>query len=56
MTTRQDIEDLIGRIYDAALNAGLWPSILADLSDYSGADASHRFTIDSQIELNPIRM
>lgn len=40
------IHDSIGRIYDAALDASLWPSVLAELCDHATASACHIFVYD----------
>lgn len=40
------LHDSIGRIYDAALDASLWPSVLADLCDHATAAACHIFVYD----------
>lgn len=40
------IHDSIARIYDAALDASLWPSVLAELCDHATAAACHIFVYD----------
>jgi DNA-binding CsgD family transcriptional regulator/PAS domain-containing protein len=47
MTYAQNLSEQIGRIYDASVNPGLWPSVLAEIASVLGARWGALFTRDS---------
>jgi len=44
MPAENELADLIGQIYDAALKPDLWPKVLAPLSAFVGGSAASLFT------------
>jgi DNA-binding CsgD family transcriptional regulator len=52
MSREREINDLIGAIYDAALNPQLWPETLAGIRKAVGGDVSVLFSRDSSLSMN----
>ena len=46
MTSQAFPEALVGRIYDAALDATLWPSLLCEIADTCGVENTALVIVD----------
>lgn len=49
-----DITDLIGAIYDTALDSGAWPELLTRIADHAGAENAAMVVIDPRIGLSSV--
>ena len=49
-----DLTDLIGAIYDTALDSGAWPELLTRIADQAGAENAAMVVIDPRIGLSSV--